>query len=33
MDMKNLPNMLTAFRIAIVPAVVLFMFIPMDWAR
>ena len=33
MDMKNLPNMLTAFRIAIVPAVILFMFIPMDWAR
>ena len=33
MDMKNLPNLLTAFRIAIVPAVILFMFIPANWAR
>jgi len=33
MDMKNLPNLLTAFRIAIVPLLVLVMFIPVNAAR
>lgn len=33
MDMKNLPNLLTAFRIAMVPLLVLVMFIPVDAAR
>lgn len=33
MDMKNLPNLLTAFRIGIVPLLVLVMFIPADAAR
>ncbi len=33
MDMKNLPNLLTAFRIGIVPLLVLVMFIPVNAAR
>jgi CDP-diacylglycerol--glycerol-3-phosphate 3-phosphatidyltransferase len=33
MDMKNLPNMLTAFRIGMVPLLVVFMFIPFAWAQ
>lgn len=33
MDMKNLPNLLTAFRIAIVPLLVLVMFVPINAAR
>ncbi len=33
MDMKNLPNLLTAFRIGIVPLLVLVMFIPANGAR
>lgn len=33
MDMKNLPNLLTAFRIGIVPLLVLVMFIPVNTAR
>lgn len=33
MDMKNLPNMLTAFRIGMVPLLVFFMFIPFAWAQ
>lgn len=33
MDMKSLPNLLTAFRICVVPLLVLVMFIPADGAR
>lgn len=33
MDMKNLPNLLTVLRIAIVPLLILVMFVPVDAAR